>query len=282
MNCDFLKILKAAFLCAAFLFVLQTNQLAHASTNAFDGVKQKATELLLQKKKSQAMQVISNFIKADAGNKIEANDFLVKIAQKFIYREAQEAYENSLNLTLENLKEATKSNDQCLAIEPQQLECLVQKARLLFRLKNYRAATAVINEIKELVPSSKYESWLDLILVKNEAEFKNKLIFKNIPEKSSEENFGLILLELDRSFAAKNYSRAKDILSYLDKNYSDWPDLLFYKNKIDSESTEEKLKSNYDVRSELLVQYSNKCKSISKTTARKFRYDFDLCLRGGS
>lgn len=277
MNCKFLKTLKVASLCATFLF----NLTSYAEDSAFDGIKQKATELLLQKKKSQALQLLANYIKSDISynSKEEAIEFSVKIAQKFIFREAQEAYENSINLTLDNPKEAIKNNDKCLLVEPQQLECLIQKTRLLFRSKNSRGAEEIVAQIKELVPRSKFENWLELTLLKDRAEFKNKQIIKSIPDKNVETSLGLILLELDRCFLAKNYSRAKDLISYFEKNYSDWPDLLFYKYKIDLESTEEKQKIDPDSNLEPLALYFNKCKSLNKTTARKFRYDFELCAR---
>ncbi|MBY0553219.1 hypothetical protein K2P97_01740 [bacterium] len=277
MSCNYLKILKAAFISAAFLF---NTQAFSAPSTSFESIKQKVTELLLQKKKSQAIQLVINYNKTDLArsHRADANDLLLKVAQQFISKDAQDAYENSLNLTLENPKEALKSNEQCLSADPQQLECLIQKVRLQVRNKSMKAATESIDEIKELVPSSKYENWLEILSIKGEAEFKNKQIIKNIPDKPSDENFGLLILELDRSFMAKNYSRAKDLIIYFEKNYSEWPDLVFYKHKLDSESAEEKTKPNVESNQHLTF-YSNKCKSLSKTLSRKYRYDVELCAR---
>lgn len=277
MNCNSLKILKAACISAAFLFSTQAFSAPPAS---FDSIKQKVMELLLQKKKSQAIQLILNYNKTDLarGHKAEASDLLLKVALQFISKDAQDAYENSLNLTLENPKDALKSNEQCLSADPQQLDCLIQKVRLQMRNKSMKAAVTSIAEIKELVPSSKYENWLETLSLKGEAEFKNKQIIKNIPDKANEDMLGLLILELDRSFMAKNYSRAKDLIIYFDKNYSEWPDLVFYKYKLDSESAEEKTKPNVE-NNQQLTFYSNKCKSLSKTLSRKYRYDIDLCAR---
>lgn len=281
MNCESLKILKAALLCAAFLFPLFPATSIRAQENEADGYKQKATDFLLQKKKSQAILLIQSQIKSEtsAGKKDEATEFLVKTAQKFIFREAQEAYENSINLTLENSKEAANSNDRCLAIEPQQLDCLVQKARLHSRDKNLRAFGETAAKIKDLVPHSKFENWMEQLRTKSAPDFKSKQLIKIIPEKLSEENIGFLLLELDRSFLARNYSRAKDLINYFEKHYVGWPDLLFYKFKLNLESTEEKQRNGADSNNEQLMLYANKCKSLSKTTSRKFRYDFDLCVR---
>lgn len=280
MNCDFLKNLKAALLCAAFLMCFLSSNCV-AQEGDLDSVKQKATDLLLQKKKTQALQLILAHLKTEHSTlkKEEALEFLVKISQKFISREAQEAYENSINLTLENAKQAASSNERCLALEPQHIECLIQKARLQAREKNNRAFLETRNKIRELAPHSKFDFWLEILGQKNDTEFRNRQTIKLLPEKVVEENIGLLLLELDRSFLAKNYSRAKDLLNYFEKHYSDWPDLLFYKYRINLESTEEKQRVGADGSSEQLMLYANKCKSLSKTTARKYRYDFDLCIR---
>ncbi len=273
MNPNFSEILKAALLCAAFSFQAQ----AKTSIADFESVKQTATDLLVQKKKNQAIQLLLNYSKMPASSvyKSEINELLVNVAQKFISKEAQESYESSINMTLENPKEAIKNNDHCLSIEPQQLDCLIQRARLLVRQKNLKAAGATINEIKELVPGSRYDNWLSMILAKKENEFKNRQILKGMPDKPNEEGFVLVLLEMERAFLAKNYSRAKDLILYLEKNHADWPDILFYKYKIDQESVEEKTKPA----AEALLLYSNKCKSLNKTITRKFRYDFELCVR---
>lgn len=280
MNFDILKNLKAVFLCTAFLFF----SFVQSEANTIIGLKQKTTELLLQKKKSQAVELLTNYIKAevDQNNKSEAREFLGQVAQSFIFHDAQEAYEASINQTLENAKEAMKNNNQCLKIEPQQLECLIQKVRLFIRNKDNKQAAESVDEIKKLVSSNKHTDWLGLLLIKNKPEFKNTQIIRYLPSKNSEDSFKLILLELDRCLVVKNYSRVKEMLLYLEKNYADWPDLVFYKYKLNLESSEEKLDSNAEADAEPLKLYKNKCKSLSKTIARKFRFDFDLCARGVS
>lgn len=280
MNCTSFKILKAACISAAFLF---SASLYASGPRPYEAIKQKVTELLLQKKKSQALQLILNYSKTDLGRtqKAQAGELLLKVAQQFTSKDAQDSYENSLNLTIENPKEAFKSNEQCLSADAQQLDCLIQKTRLQIRNKSFKASMATVAEIKELVPGTKFDTWLEITGAKDQSDFKNRQIIRNIPEKQSEELLGLLILELDRSFRAKNYSRAKDLIIYFDKNYSDWPDLVFYKYKLDSESIEEKAKPNID-NNEQLTFYSNKCKSLSKSLSRKYRYDIELCARSAA
>lgn len=280
MNFNFLKFEKAALICAAFLF--NTTVLANSGQYSLPMLRQKTAELLLQKKKNQALKLLRTYIKSEnnSQNKSEAIELLTETASIFVGRESQEAYENSLNLILENTKEAAKSNDKCLALEPEQLNCLIQKTRLELVQKNKSDADKTISSIKMLVPHTQYAEWLDLVGTKSQPDFKNKTILKNLPEKNSERSFAMIVLELDRSFAAKNYSRAKDIIVYLEKNYSEWPDLIYYRYKLNAESSENESDIKNKAEIEPMMIYKNKCKGLGKTAARKFRYDFDLCVRG--
>lgn len=279
MICSYSKCKKAAAICAAFLF-LSPAVFANKGENitTFNGVRQKATELLIQKKKAQALQLVANYMRTQSGqpHRAEASELLVTIAQKFILREAQEAYENSLNSTLENPKESWRTTEQCLNLEPLQLDCLIQKLRLQLRAKNPKGAGETFQEIRGHVPGSRIEQWLGLLLQQGSPEFKDKQILKLLPDNGSEETMALAILELERAFAAKNYSRAKDLILFFEKRHADWPEIIFYKQKIDAESSE----SISGVSAEQVLVYKNKCKSLNKTTARKFRYDVHLCLRG--
>lgn len=281
MICSYFRNKKAAAICAAFLFSASP-LLASKKENAltFSEVRQKAVALLLQKKKDQALKLVSDYSKTPAGaaHRAEATELSVTLAQKFIARDAQEAYENSINMTLENPKEAWRSNEQCLNLEPYQLDCLIQKMRLHLRAKNTKGATEVYQQIRELVPGSRVELWLGLQLQQQEgaADFKSKQIIKSIPDSSGEEAMVLAILELERAFLAKNYSRAKDLISYFEKKHADWPEIIFYKQKIDAESSE----PIGGASAEQILVYKNKCKSLNKTIARKFRYDINLCVRG--
>lgn len=274
MNFSFSKLVKAASINAAFLFCFS----AAALPNSFDNVRNKASELLAQKKKDQALRLIISYSRTERSRpyKKEAGELLFLAAQTFLTKEAQEEYEVSLNATLDNDKIALKAADRCLAIEPQNLDCLIQRARCDYRLKNEKSFGGDIAKIREILSNTQYDALFALLLEKNEEDFKNKQVGLVLNDKMPEIMFIFTLMELDRSFLAKNYSLAKDIVIQLEKNNPDWPDLIFYKNKLNLESEEEQAKSS----PELLAAYSSKCKSISKSAARKFRYDFELCMRG--
>lgn len=265
---------KAAAQVAAFLFFSSS---AAANVTSFESVRKKSIELLVQKKKPQALQLLQNYTKTNAGQayKAEAGQLLLSLARKFMTREAQEAYENSLNLTLENPKEALKNILQCLQLEPEQSDCHIQRVRLQFMANNQREFDAALAEAKELIAGTINEQWLLLWPAQATPDFKSKQIMRYLPEKSGDDEFVLVIHEIERAFKAKNYSRAKDVIKYLEKHYADWPDLLYYQYRIDAESAEDR----QSVAAEPLQLYTSRCKSLSKSQVRKYRYDFNLCLR---
>lgn len=275
------KFKKVALQNAAF-FILTTTTATSAHSRiqdiSLDMINTKATALLLQKQKLQALQLVSDYIKSmnSAHSTSEANDFLETVSKTFMSKESQEAYESSLNSTIDNKNEAVRQAEICLQLDPQNSECLVQKSRLAFRSKNATILKTSINTLHEAIPNTKTEQWVKLVLNKTNPDFKNQSFIKKLPDRPSEDVFPLITLELDRSFAAKNFSRAKEIIQYIEKYYVDWPEIIFYKQKIETESAEEALPP----RADQVSPYSVKCKSLSKSVARKYRYDFELCLRG--
>lgn len=271
---------KAAILFAAFfILVISNSALGRFFVGSFDDVKTKATQLLMKKQKAEALQIVLEFIKLETNKNLnsEVFDFLTKLAQTFVSKEAQDSYETSLNSVLDNPKEAHKAIDQCLQLEPQNTDCLIQKIRLLYRDKNAVDAEKWLEAVAKIIPGSKSFFWLELYLHKdlNGSVFKDKTFIKKINEKPSEDFFILTVLEVERAFLVKNFSRAKEGIDYLEKNYPEYPEIIYFKQRLDSESVEEKTSNSTEVN----LMYITKCKGLSKSMARKFRYDFDLCQR---
>ncbi len=268
---------KAAIINAAF-FIFVSSAGARAISTSFESVRTKATNLLIQKQKKQALQVVANYMQNESNkNSVsEASEFMLTLAQTFISKDAQEAYESSINFTLDNPKESLQAIEICLQLEPQNSDCLIQKLRLAVRAKNKTLIERTHIQITQAVPNTSADTFTTLIIKKDETDFKTKNFVKRLIDKPGDEDFVLTVLELDRAFDAKNFSRAKDVIQYLEKHFSDWPDILYYKQKIDLESVENKIVHS----TEINTLYAAKCKSLSKSTARKYRYDFELCARG--
>jgi hypothetical protein len=271
---------KAAILSAAFFILIAPSLEAKQPLESLESIKKKAATLISQQKKSEAIQLVSEHNKTInlTDSSSEAAEFLVKISQTFISKEAQEAYEASINATLENAKEAKRQNDHCLQLEPQNADCLVQKIRLDYRDKNKAEVEKTWTLLADISKGSKLYTWVDLFIHKDDPSFafKSKSFVKKINEKPTEDFFMLVLLETERAFLVKNFSRAKECIEYLEKNFPEFPETMYFKQKIDSESIEDKQTNANDVN----LIYATKCKSLTKSSARKFRYDFDLCQRG--
>jgi hypothetical protein len=156
------------------------------------------------------------------------------------------------------------------------VDCRIQKARLLYRSGKKNEALEALSAVQNLLVNSIYERLFFLYIEKEKPEFRSASIIGSLPQTPNDKSHVILSLELERAFRAKNYSRAKEVITYLEKNFSDWPDLAYFRHKLSNESVEDLEQPKDD----LMTVYANRCKSISKTVARKYRYDFDLCIRG--
>lgn len=272
---------KAVALSAAFLiFEAKLAEAFNGRLNFLD-LKKQAESLLQDKKRQEALLLIDDFLK-ESSNKADiekAKELKINLGKKFLSQEAQSFYEQSINLTLENKNESKKFIEQCLALEKNNLDCQIQSLRLEYRdtinpSKNKQISAKLDNDLQSF-------DWIRLTIQKKDKDFKNQVILKKIPTSINETQMILTLLELERSIQSKNYAMAKEALAYFEKNYSDWPEIVLFKQKIDADSSENQVpiyekNQNQDT----LAVYQAKCKSLSKTSVRRFRYDFDLCLRG--
>ncbi len=276
-----IKFKKTAAIAAVFYFLYSVSAFGSATRisaeNSLEIAKKKAINLLMQSQKKQALAVLTEYLSTASSKSMIKNAyaFRLKIAKTFLTKEAQEFYEMSLNLTIDNPKASRKSNEECLNKDPENFECLIQKARLLCRERKSSFKP------DELEPFVKYfepgdTNWIKVSCEKSTTEFRANNFFKKDAFKASENKLVFAILELERSVFTKNFSRAREVLSMLESENPDWPELAFFKNKINAESTENNSASAIDN----LNQYKNKCKNLSKSVARKYKYDFDLCLRG--
>ena len=272
---------KTAALTAVFCFLWSLNLHSAvakvSSDSSLEIVKKKAINLLMQSQKKQAIAVLTDYISVATSKLLikDAQEYRLKIAKNFLTKETQEFYEMSLNLTIEEPKASRKNNEECLNKDPENLECQIQKARLLCRERKKPLKPEELEIFARYFETSEI-NWIKISCEKNLANFKSYVFLKKDLNKTNENKFVLAVLEVERSLSVNNFSKAKEVLSYIESENSDWPDLVYFKNKIDNESTENKSVSAVDS----LNQYKNKCKNLSKSVARKYKYDFDLCLRG--
>ena len=283
MSCNLKQILKAAYFNAAFLFsfaVCAQTQSAYAQApkTSIENIRAKTAELLAAGKKENAINLLINFSKTERSksHRPEVSELMFAAGQTFLNKEAQEHYEASLNATLDADRGALKSVEKCLNADEFNVDCRIQKARILYRGGKKNETLEALNAVQALLLNSAYEKVFFLYLERSKPEFRSKSIIGTLPQNPNDKSYVFLSLELERAFLVKNYSRAKEIILHIEKNYSDWPDLAYFRHKLNVESVEDAEEPKDD----LMTVYANRCKSISKTVARKYRYDFDLCLRG--
>ncbi len=270
---------KAALYFAAF-FIFTTLPVTGKEPETLGEVKKKAIEFLLKKQKGQALDLVSSYLKIDANKNSfsEANELIVKLSQTFLSKEAQDAYEASVNSVLENPKESMKQIEICLQLEPENIDCLIQKIRLAYREKNKSTVDSTFQKMGEFAKGTSPYLWVDLYLQKDlvRNEYKDKNALKKPAERPTEETFIMNVIEIERGFLGKNYSRVRSGIEYLEKKFPDYPDTVYFKQKLDYELAEDKSQNSSDAN----LLYATKCKSMTRSVARRFRYDFALCKRG--
>ena len=287
MILNFIQIRKTAAQTAVFYFTTVTLFLAYSTAGyskpisgetSFETTKTKVVKFLIQKQKKQALLAIDDFIAVEKNKQTlkEVRDFKASVAKKFLTKEAQEFYEVSLNSTLDNVKDAKKNNEECLSLEPENLDCQIQKVRLMYRDNPLKFNEKIeLEKVKKFFADTDF-NWVKISTEKNKPDFKNLTFYKKEGGVLTEDKLVKAILELDRAFVAKNFAKAKEVLAVIEKDFKDWPDLVFFKQNIDIQSTEDRGINA----TEAANLYQLKCKNLSKTISRKYRYDFDLCARG--
>ena len=174
---------KTAVLTAVFCFMWSTKLVATntpgLSEGALEVVKKKAINLLMQSQKKQALVVLSEYISRENNKNLvkAARDFRLKIAKKFLTKEAQEFYEMSLNLTVENPKASKKNNEDCLIKDPENLDCIIQKIRLLCRDRKGPLKVEDFQLAEKYFDAGEID-WVKISCEKNSSDFKTYNFFK--------------------------------------------------------------------------------------------------------
>lgn len=244
----------------------------------FEEIKKKITSLTLLKQRDQALQTLAQF--ESAATDIQVRQELLKIRQNilmsFLSPEAQDFYELSATQVIQNTKQAERNNQKCLAMEPENIQCLWQELRILSR-KRDSALAAQAEKFLEKVRTLPDFKFLALSLQKSEPHFlSNNISVTQSAGPNADQTILPFILEFERSVTVQNFSRAKEMLTKIESIASDYPDLLYMKTLL-AERSAEPLSSPYQ---NIYNVYRKKCESVSGELTRKYYYDIDLCNRG--
>lgn len=275
---------KAAQKCVAFfIFFLSSISYSNTLLTNYDPfkiseLKKTATELLLRKDRSAAVDLINKAIASYRPHPKQSVDILENlyslkenVLTVFLTQEAQDAYEASASTLFQNPRLSEKMTQACLAVESTNLYCRWQYLKYL----NYKNNPQFQAESETFIKDSIHLPIFSLLA----ATLRTDVPPTQDVQTGYEKHFPVIdfTLQFERSLTVKNYSLSKDILQKLSALASDYPDLTLMRAKLAELSAE----TSQDDDSALLYKiYKKNCATLSAELTRKYFYDINLCHRG--
>jgi hypothetical protein len=279
---------KAAIVIAAFSFSLCSfgrTVFAAAKSESYKDIITKAQNLVLQKERSQAIDLLFQSLKQEslkgtAFREIKKN--MASIARAFMFEKAQQAYELAISMRRQDAAQAYKTIKDGLNYEPDNLNLLLILARTEVTKNECLAARETFNRIKKSL-------WVDeevqllqaqiLFCGKESNEIQSSVTLDlTVSEwqrpQGQSFNHGLYwdFLELKKYEILKNdiklQEKAKSLESSVVKNH---PDLFYWKWRASSRT---------DIRKNQLGQkYILSCQGLSQRQNREYLIDPFLCQR---
>ncbi len=280
MRSTFLKALFIISFLGSLALAQSSKSVKFNATTSFNKVKAQIVELLAKNQRISAMTLIENeLLRDDKEYKNKLNSLKFNMLNDFLSLSTQETYEISAGLILSDKKKTLSGIQQCLAQEPENLQC-----RWL-ELKYYRRYNGGIFDDKALAYIETAQSFKQLHLLKNsllvtlnrtgEVALVSNKDNKNLTtEDIALEN----IINYNIFLESKNYSKAKEIINYMNIHYSDYPDLIFMSYQLSTlwpegvGFSESSLDKQYEV-------YRKKCSDLPISIARKYFFDISLCVR---
>lgn len=251
------------------------------ATTSFNKVKEQIVELLAKNQRIAAMTLIENeLLRDDKEYKNKLNSLKFNMLNDFLSLSTQEIYETSAGLVLNDKKKALSGLQQCLALEPENLQC-----RWL-ELKYYRRYNVGIFDDKALAYIETAQSFKQLQLLKNSLlvaldrsdEISLNTNSKETKNLNSEDIALENIINYNIAIDAKNYPKAKEIINYMNIHYVDYPDLIFMSYQLSTLWPEGVGFSESSLDKQLEV-YRKKCTDLPISVARKYFFDISLCVR---
>jgi hypothetical protein len=278
MGSIFLKALLTFTFLGSLALAQSSKPVKFNATANFNKVKQQIVDLLAKNQRITAMTLIENeLLRDDKEYKNKLNSLKFNMLNDFLSLSTQEIYETSAGLILNDKKKALAGLQQCLALEPQNLQC-----RWL-ELKYYRRYNTGIFNDKALLYMETAQSFKQLQLLKNSllvalGRVSEITMTSNSKNLNSEDSVLENITSYNIALEAKNYSKAKEIINHISAHNADYPDLIFMSYQLSSlwpegvGFSESSLEKQFEV-------YRKKCADLPISIARKYFFDISLCVR---
>lgn len=257
------------FLCC---LVFSAGTFASTSVDSYKEAVDKAENLILQKDRSQAIQVLLNSLQREK-NKIATQELKKKIEELgsvFLSDKAQQLFETAVSMKRKDVGQSLQKINEALRVEPDNVQILTESARLLI-LKG--DCTSAQDQILKLYTKNKYDENLLLAMgqiqqclgamdqyfsVRAQADSKN---LSESPDWQS--------LELQRELFEKDKAKAKDRLALLQKMDSKNPQILYWQWRLSKlEGAENAVAKE---------KYNLSCNNINARTFRAYMKDPYFC-----
>lgn len=271
----FLK-LRATLAVALFLFgpaVFAQSKIK--KTETYQDIIEKAQNLILQKDRQQAVNILANAIRregAKSAASAELKKTLEETATLFLSDKAQQIYEVGVTLKRTDLNQAQQKMNEGLRLEPDNLLFLLEQARILVGKGDCSAAEESAAKARAQNP---YSEEVNLIFAQASlcaghlVEYQ-KVIEAQDVKKSSLSKFWLIL-EAERAFKDKNTQKSLDLVQQAKKIDPAYPELEYWLWKVDHGQKKKNLAAS--------EKYVMDCKNISAHLFRQYMMDPMLCRR---
>ena len=270
------RTLKATLFGVASFFVLAPT-LTRASSpkknlETYPETIQKARNLILQKNRPQALDVLVAALKNEKSNSIgfrELKKNIQEISRIFFTEKAQQVYEFSLSLKRADLAQALTKINEALRLEPENFTLLLEAARQNLIKSDCKTALELAQKTQIINP---WDNELNLILA------QAKMCQNDLPGYASIKEGAVISgsipwlsLEIERYLLEKNFTKATDALAQLKKIDKNYPEQYYWAWKIDIDQKINNLDS--------AQEYKSNCQNLTVTFYRRFLLDPRLCGR---
>ena len=265
--------MRAATL-AALLFSRPLFAQPNAKAETYKDIIEKAYNLSLQKDRQQALNILLSALQKETRpqNIAELRKVLSDVSHVFFSDKAQQLYETGISFRKTDLNQAQTKLTEALRIEPDNAALLTELSRVMIAKNDCSAAQENLNKLSKVLLYDEdlkltaaqalqcQSLWLEYGKIYDPVEVK----------KSSLQKFWLVL-EVERYFKLKNFTKSQDALANLRKVDAKYPEVSYWSWKL-SQSVK---KSD----PEDAQKYVMSCKNISANQYRQYMIDPMLCRR---
>lgn len=255
-----------------FLLFIAFDQ-ALAETESYKDLIEKAQNLILQKDRQQAIQVLLTGLKQEQKNKVAINELKKKVEELgslFLSDKAQQLYETSLSFKRKDISQAQNKINEALRIEPDNVQIMTESSRLLILKGDCNSAQ---DQLSKTYKKNTYDEQILLTMAQIQlclgAVDQYFSIRSHVELKHINENPDWMALELQRMLFEKDKLKAKERLTALQKIDPKNPQLFYWQWKLS------KIEGEEDV--SLVEKYKLNCNNVSARIFRMYQRDSYFC-----